>query len=141
MSHERMLRAEKELEKDINALFRKAEILDAQEDRRCGKGNHGSELPEELRLRQDRLARMHKCHQEMEAETAAAEARQCNEKAEEAGAKAASAHEADAPSVEQANLTRKAEAAAARAKAARDEAIEAAGQAGLETTGSRASCG
>ena len=31
MSHERMLRAEKELEKEINALMRKAEILDAQE--------------------------------------------------------------------------------------------------------------
>ena len=29
MSHERMLRAEKELEKEINALIRKAEILDA----------------------------------------------------------------------------------------------------------------
>jgi hypothetical protein len=27
MSHERMLRAEKELEKEINALIRKAEIL------------------------------------------------------------------------------------------------------------------
>jgi hypothetical protein len=36
MSHERMLRAEKELEKEINALIRKAEILDAQEDRRYG---------------------------------------------------------------------------------------------------------
>ncbi len=30
MSHERMLRAEKELEKEINALIRKAEILEAQ---------------------------------------------------------------------------------------------------------------
>jgi hypothetical protein len=32
MSHERMLRVEKELEKEINALMRRAEILDAQED-------------------------------------------------------------------------------------------------------------
>ncbi len=31
-----MLRAEKELDKEINALIRKAEILDAQEDRRYG---------------------------------------------------------------------------------------------------------
>jgi hypothetical protein len=30
MSHERMLRVEKELEKEINALMRRAEILDAQ---------------------------------------------------------------------------------------------------------------
>jgi hypothetical protein len=34
MSHERMLKAEKQLVKEINALMRKAEILYAQEDRR-----------------------------------------------------------------------------------------------------------
>ena len=34
MSHERMLKAEKQLEKEINALMSKAETLDAQEDRR-----------------------------------------------------------------------------------------------------------
>ena len=44
MSHERMLRAEKKLEKEINALIRKAEILDAQEDSKYGKGNLGNEL-------------------------------------------------------------------------------------------------
>ncbi|MFM7677032.1 MAG: hypothetical protein ACKO5F_15955 [Synechococcus sp.] len=55
MSHERMLRAEKELEKEINALIRKAEILDAQEDRRYGKGNLGIELPDVLRHKQGRL--------------------------------------------------------------------------------------
>jgi hypothetical protein len=48
MSHERMLRAEKELEKEINALMRRAEILDAQEDKRYGKGKLGSDLPENL---------------------------------------------------------------------------------------------
>jgi hypothetical protein len=37
MSHERMLKAEKHLENEINALMRKAEILDAQEGRRYGK--------------------------------------------------------------------------------------------------------
>ena len=62
MSHERMLRAEKELEKEINALMRRAEILDAQEDQRYGKGKRGSELPDELRRRQDqgRLKVRHK---------------------------------------------------------------------------------
>jgi hypothetical protein len=54
MSHERMLRAEKELEKESNALMRRAEILDAQEDKRCGMGKLGSDLPDELRCRQDR---------------------------------------------------------------------------------------
>ena len=53
MSHARMLRAEKELEKEINALMRRAEILDAQVDKRYGKGKLGSDLPDELRCRQD----------------------------------------------------------------------------------------
>ena len=93
MSHERMLRAEKELEKEINALVRKAEILDAQEDRRYGKTNRGSDLPDELRRRQDRLERIRQARKEMEAETAAAAARQRQQEAEEARAKASAARE------------------------------------------------
>jgi hypothetical protein len=50
MSHEWMLRAERDLEQEINALLRRAEILDAQEDRRYGKGNRGSDLPDDLSL-------------------------------------------------------------------------------------------
>jgi transposase len=125
MSHERMLRAEKELQKEINALIRKAEILDAQEDHRYGKGKLGSELPDELRRRQDRLAKIRRARKEMEAETAAAAARQRQEEAEEARAKAAAAEE-------QALLNRKAEAAETKAEAARETAIEAAENAGLE---------
>jgi len=132
MSQERMLRAEKELQKEINALIRKAEILDAQEDRRYGKGKLGSELPDELRRRQDRLARIRQARKEMEAETAAAAARQRQEHAEEAQAEAASARDADAPADEQTELTRKAEAAAAKAKAAREKANESAEDAGLQ---------
>jgi hypothetical protein len=132
MSHERMLRAEKELEKEINALMRRAEILDAQDDKRYGKGKLGSDLPDELRRRQDRLARIRQARNEMEAETAAATARQRQEEAEEARARAAAAREADAPDAEQAELYSKAETAAARAQAARDQAIEAAENAGVE---------
>jgi len=134
MSHERMLRAEKELEKEINALMRKAEILDAQEDRRYGKGKLGSELPNELKRRQNRLERIRQARKEMEAETAAAAARQRQEEAEEARAKAkaAAADESDAAAEEQALLNRKAEAAETKAEAARETAIEAAENAGLE---------
>ena len=132
MSQERMLRAEKELQKEINALIRKAEILDAQEDRRYDKGKLGSELPDELRRRQDRLARIRQARKEMEAETAAAAARQRQEHAEEAQAEPASARDADAPADEQTELTRKAEAAAAKAKAAREKANESAEDAGLQ---------
>ncbi|WP_411871132.1 transposase [Vulcanococcus limneticus] len=45
MSHERMLKAEKQLQQEINALMRKAEILDAQEDRRYGKGSWAATCP------------------------------------------------------------------------------------------------
>ena len=51
MSHERMPRPEKELDKEINVLRCRAEILDSQEDRRYCKGKLGSELPDELRRR------------------------------------------------------------------------------------------
>ena len=132
MSHERMLKAEKQLQQEINALMRKAEILDAQEDRRYGKGNRGSDLPDELRRRQDRLARIRQARKEMEAETAAAAARQRHEEAEEARAKAAAGRDADAPATEQAELHKKAEAAAAKARAARDKAIKTAEIAGVE---------
>jgi transposase len=132
MSHERMLRAEKELEKEINALMRRAEILDAQEDHRYGKGKRGSELPDELRRRQDRLVRIRQARKEMEAETAAAAARQRQQDAEEASAKATAAQQADAPAAKQAELNNKAEVAAAKAKAARDKAITAAEDAGIE---------
>jgi transposase len=132
MSHERMLRAEKDLEKEINALMRKAEILDAQEDRKYGKGNLGSELPDELRHKQSRLERIRQARKEMEAETAAAAARQREEEAKTAVAKAAAAQEAEAPTAEQAELNKKAEAAAAKARDAIDHAIEAAEIAGVE---------
>jgi transposase len=132
MSHERMLRAEKELEKEINALMRRAEILDAQDDKRYGKGKLGSDLPDELRRRQDRLVRIRQARKEMEAETAAATARQRQEEAEEARSRAAAAREADAPDDEQAELNSKTETAVARAQAARDQAIQAAENAGVE---------
>jgi hypothetical protein len=132
MSHERMLRAEKELEKEINALMRRAEILDAQEDKRYGKGKLGSDLPDELRRRQDRLTRIRQARKEMEAETAAAAARQRQEEAEEARAKAAAARESDAPVTEQTELNRKAETAEVKANVAREKAIEVAKEAGLE---------
>jgi len=132
MSHERMLRAEKQLAQEINALMRKAEILDAQEDRRYGKDNRGSDLPDELRRRQDRLERIRQARKEMEAETAAAAARQRQEEADEARAKADAAQQVEASPAEQAELNKRAEAAAAKARAAREKAIETAKEAGLD---------
>ena len=132
MSHERMLRAEKQLAQEINALMRKAEILDAQEDRRYGKDNRGSDLPDELRRRKDRLERIRQARNEMEAETAAAAARQRQEEADQTRAEADAAKQAARPAAEQADLNKRAEAAAAKARAAREKAEEAATEAGLE---------
>jgi transposase len=68
LSHERMLKAEAQLEKEIKELMRKAEILDAQEDSKYGKGKLGSELPKELQRRQDRLAKIRLARKALEAQ-------------------------------------------------------------------------
>jgi hypothetical protein len=112
MSHEGMVKAEKQLEQEINALMRKPEILDAQEDHRYGKDKRGSDLPDELRRRQDRLARIRQARKGMEAETIAARG-------------------PEAPATELTELNWKAEAAAAKTRAAREVAIEAAEIAGV----------
>ena len=127
-----MPRARKELEKEINALIRKAEILGAQKDRCYCKGSRGSELPEELRHKQSRLNQIRQARKEMDAETTAAAARKQQEEAEEVRAQSAAALEAGAPAAEQADLRKKAEAAEVKARAAREKAIEAAERARLE---------
>ena len=96
------------------------------------KGKLGSELPDDLRRRQDRLAHIRQARKEMEAETAVATAPQRQEEAEEARAQAAAARESDAPATKQAELTRKAETAEKKAKAAREKAIEAGENTGVE---------
>jgi transposase len=130
MSHERMLKAEAQLEKEINALLRQAEILDAQEDEKYGQGNLGSDLPEELQRRQERLEKIRQARLELEAEAAAAAARERAEQA--AAAEAAAAAAAAATEPEERGLRNKADKARQKAEAARDLAIEKAEQAGME---------
>ena len=128
MSHERMLKTEAQLEAEIAALLRKAELIDAQEDTRYGMGRRGDELPKELQLRQDRLDALRKAKAELEAEAAADHARRREQQAHaaeeqfaEAAAQAAAAE--TAPATEDDENTTKAdteaeEAAQAHAKAA-----------------------
>ena len=98
-----------------------------------GYARLGSELPAELRYKQSRLEKIRQARKEMEAETAAAAARQRHQDAEEAMAKAAgAAHESDAATTEQADLIRKAEAAAGKSMVALEKASEAAEVAGVE---------
>ena len=82
MSHERMLKSERQLEGEMRALLRKAELIDAQEDGQVGKGKRGDELPEELQRRSSRLEWIRKAKAELEAEAAAAKARQREQQAE-----------------------------------------------------------
>ena len=127
MSHERMLKAEAQLEKEIEELMRKAEIVDAQEDGKYGKGKRGSDLPEELQRREDRLEKIRQARKELEAETAAVAARERMEKATEAEAAAQEATEEDRQ-----KLATKAERAREKAEAATALALEKAELAGLE---------
>ncbi len=139
MSHERMLKSEAQLEAEIAALLRKAELIDAQEDARYGKGERGDELPKELQRRQDRLDVLRKAKAELEAEAAAdnarrreQQARSAEEQAVEAAAQAADAEAAaaaedsdkiDTERVAAAQaLAKEAQKAERRAKAARGRA-------------------
>ena len=133
MSHERMLKAEAQLEKEIRELMRRAEILDAQEDRKYGKGKLGSDLPEELRRREDPLKKIREARQALEAEAAAAAARDRAKQAAEAETAVTEAEAADAG--EQQKLREKAAKAKEKAEAARELAIEKAKEAGLEPQG------
>lgn len=127
MSHERMLKAEAQLEKEIAELLHQAETVDAQEDGKYGKGRLGSELPEELQRREERLEKIRQARLELEAETAAVAARERLEKAAEAEAAAQEATEEDRQ-----KLTTKAERAREKAEAATALALEKAELAGLE---------
>jgi transposase len=135
MSHERMLKAEKQLKKEIKELMRKAEILDAQEDGKYGKGKLGSDLPEELRRREDRLKKIRKARQALEAEAAAAAARDRAKQAAEAEAAVADAEETGAEEREQQKLADKAAKAQEKVEATKELAIEKAKEAGLESQG------
>jgi len=153
MSHERMLKTEAQLEAEIAALLRKAELIDAQEDARYGKGKRGDELPKELQRRQDRLDVLRKAKAELEAEAAAdnarrreQQARSAEEQAAGAAAEAAAAvednHKTDAAESEAAAQAlakeaqqgeRRARSARGRAEQARRLAIDKARAAGLST--------
>ena len=135
MSHERMLKAEAQLEKEIRELMRKAEIQDAQEDGKYGKGNLGSDLPKELQRREDRLKKIKQARQALEAEAAAAAARDRARQAAAAEAAVADAEKTDADDGEQQKLRDKAAKAKEKAEAARELAIEKAKEAGVELQG------
>lgn len=90
MSYDRMDKTLGQLEAEVEQLLKEAQAVDEQEDARYGKGKRMEELPEELRRRRDRIAKIKQAKQSLEAEAQAkAEAkRQALQEQEEALKKA-----------------------------------------------------
>ena len=84
MSYKRMLEEELRLKGEIEALLKSAEDTDAAENARFGEGVRGDELPEELRRRETRLARIQEARAELEEEAKQARALALEEQAERA---------------------------------------------------------
>jgi transposase len=82
MSYERMLKVEEELREEIEQLLLLAEQTDRHEDATYGKDKRGDELPEELRRREGRLAKLQRAKVELEAEAARTRAEQLRQRAE-----------------------------------------------------------
>ncbi|MDP2182606.1 MAG: IS1182 family transposase [Actinomycetota bacterium] len=85
MSYGRMCKTEKELAREVARLLEEAERVDAQEDARYGDAR-GDELPEELRRRESRLAKIREAKAALEAkakEEARAEAEAARERCAE----------------------------------------------------------
>jgi len=82
MSYERLCSSEERLAAEVATLLAEAERADEEEDALHGKESRGDELPEELRRRETRLAKIRAAKQALErearerAELAAAEARE-----------------------------------------------------------------
>ncbi len=73
MSYGRMKEQDKKLKQEIEALLERARAVDAQEDARLGANQPDDDLPEELRRRQDRLAKIEAAKKRIEARQAEAD--------------------------------------------------------------------
>ena len=80
LSYVRMKKAEQELAAEVARLLGEAQRIDEEEDELYGKGKRGDELPEELRERETRLAKIRALKAELEAEAKAAAEQKRTEK-------------------------------------------------------------
>jgi transposase len=76
MSFERMNKEEAKLKAEIEAWFDRADEVDAEEDRLYGLGQQQHDLPEELRRREGRLAKIRQVREALKKETAKARAKE-----------------------------------------------------------------
>ncbi|NIV75395.1 MAG: IS1182 family transposase [Gammaproteobacteria bacterium] len=82
MSYKRLRKREAALAQEVEGLLARAEAVDAEEDARYGEGVRGEELPEELRRRESRLARIREAKAALEAEARASRAQALREQAQ-----------------------------------------------------------
>ena len=71
MSYQRMKEQEAQLQGEVDELLRRAQEVDAEEDRRYGRDKRGDELPEELAFREGRLEKIREALAALEAEVRA----------------------------------------------------------------------
>jgi transposase len=76
MSYDRMQKEEARLKAEVEALIARAEAVDAEEDELYGVGQQPSDLPAELRRREDRRAKIQQVREALKKETAKARARE-----------------------------------------------------------------
>ncbi|MBS1121954.1 MAG: hypothetical protein H6Q90_4182, partial [Deltaproteobacteria bacterium] len=88
MSYDRMAKDEVRLKAEVEALIARAEATDAAEDKLHGVGQQRSDLPAELRRREDRRALIRANREALQKETARARAAQLSAQADELRAKA-----------------------------------------------------
>lgn len=72
MSYARMQETEARLQREVDALLKQADAVDAAEDRQYGRDRRGDELPAELQRRETRLAKIREAKAALEAEAKAA---------------------------------------------------------------------
>ena len=111
MSHERMLKTEAELTSQVEAMLARAEEVDASEDAQYGKDRRGDELPEKLANPETRREWIRQELAKIQAEAAAAKAR-------ELAGRAANAQATADPRAEEKRVKADEAASRARAKAA-----------------------
>lgn len=82
MSYKRMQEEEAKLRSEVDGLLKRADETDRHEDELYGVGRSGDDIPEELRRRETRLARILEAKAALEREAAQARAAQLRENAE-----------------------------------------------------------
>jgi transposase len=82
MSYGRMKKAQRELRAQIKTWFEEADAADDEDDRRHGKGRRGDELPDWVKSKEQRLAKISEAKKRLEAQAAADGEEEPDEKAQ-----------------------------------------------------------